>query len=165
MSRLTELELLCQNVAAFTRIILQMWVKQKEAIFMIIRKVNGVVLFVQDLDRCMTFYRDTLGLEIVFSDPVSFAFRMENQDFLLLEFAAAAEMVGEAALGLHQGASHEVLLCADVEDVDAAYQTLTSKGVTFIRTPKDQHWGLRTAYFADPEGHLWELRQPIPAAQ
>lgn len=132
---------------------------------MIISKVNGVVLFVLDLDRCVAFYRDQVGMEIVFSDDVSVAFRRENQDFLLLKFSAAAEMVGEAALGLHQGASHEVLLCADVEDVDATYKTLTAKGVAFIRPPKDQHWGLRTAYFADPEGHLWELRHPLPAGQ
>jgi lactoylglutathione lyase len=132
---------------------------------MLIRMVNGVVLFVQDLERCVAFYRDTVGLEVVFRDPVSVAFRMEGQDFLLLEVAAAAEMVGEEALGQHKGAGHEVLLCADVEDVDAAYEALTAKGVAFIRPPKDQAWGLRTAYFADPEGHLWELRHPLASAQ
>jgi len=132
---------------------------------MLIRVVNGVVLFVQDLERCVAFYRDTVGLEVVFSDPVSVAFKMEGQDFLLLEVAAAAEMVGEEALGQHKGAGHEVLLCADVEDVDAAYETLTAKGIAFIRPPKDQAWGLRTAYFADPEGHLWELRHTLASAQ
>ena len=132
---------------------------------MLIRMVNGVVLFVQDLERCVAFYRDTVGLEVVFSDPVSVAFKMEGQDFLLLEVAAAAEMVGEEALGQHKGAGHEVLLCADVEDVDAAYETLTAKGIAFIRPPKDQAWGLRTAYFADPQGHLWELRHTLASAQ
>jgi uncharacterized glyoxalase superfamily protein PhnB len=90
---------------------------------------------------------------------------MEKQDFLLLEFAAAAEMVGEAALGQHQGAGHEVLLCVDVEDVDAVYKTLMDKGVAFLKPPKDQPWGIRSAYFADPEGHLWELRRQIPSGR
>jgi uncharacterized glyoxalase superfamily protein PhnB len=55
------------------------------------------------------------------------------------------------------------MLCADVADVDAVYQTLTAKGVAFIKPPIDQDWGWRTAYFADPEGNIWELRQAIPA--
>ena len=56
-----------------------------------------------------------------------------------------------------------MLLAAGVEDVDAAYQTLSAKGVRFLRPPTDQPWGLRTAYFADPEGNLWEINQPVKA--
>jgi len=132
---------------------------------MIFRKVNGVVLIVQDLDRCMAFYRDALGLPVTFSDPVSFAFQLEDQDFVLLTVPAAVEMMGEQAVSLNQEAGHRMFLCADVEDVDAAYKTLTAKGVAFIKPPKDQPWGLRTAYFADPEGNLWEFRHPLPPVQ
>jgi lactoylglutathione lyase len=128
---------------------------------MIFRKVNGVVLIVQDLDRCMTFYRDTLGLPVTFSDAVSFAFRLEDQDFVLLTVPAAVEMMGEEAVSSHLEAGHRFFLCTDVDDVDAAYKTLTAKGVAFIKPPKDQPWGLRTAYFADPEGNLWEFRHPL----
>lgn len=127
-----------------------------------IRKVDAAVLFVQDLDRCMRFYRDKLGLEVVFSDEVSFAFRMEGQDFALLQVKAAIEMLGEEAVSLNTGAGQHVMLCADVEDADAVYQTFKSRGVEFIKPPVDQPWGWRTAYFADPEGHLWEIRQSIP---
>ncbi|MBZ0308214.1 MAG: VOC family protein, partial [Anaerolineae bacterium] len=45
--------------------------------------------------------------------------------------------------------------------VDTTYQTLTAKGITFIHAPKDQPWGIRAAYFADPEGNLWEIRQQL----
>jgi uncharacterized glyoxalase superfamily protein PhnB len=128
-----------------------------------IRKVNATVLFVQDLNRAMTFYRDTLGLEVVVSDDVSFAFRMEGQDFALVEVSAGVKMLNEEVLALQQGAGHRVMLCADVEDVDAAYQALTAKGVAFIKPPIDQEWGWRTAYFADPEGNIWEFRQSILA--
>lgn len=125
---------------------------------MIFGKVDAVVLFVQDLQKCVAFYRDQCGMEVVFTDEVSVAFKRDNQDFLLLEYAAAAEMVGDAMIG-QRGAGHEVLLCADVDDVDAAYKTLTDKGVVFLKAPKDQPWGIHSAYFADPEGHLWELRK------
>ena len=128
-----------------------------------IRKVNAAVLFVEDLAQMMNFYRDMLDLEVVFSDDVSFAFRMEGQDFALVEVSAGVEMLNEEVLGVGRGAGHRVMLCADVEDVDAVYKTLTGKGVAFIKPPIDQPWGWRTAYFADPEGDIWELRQAIPA--
>ena len=128
-----------------------------------IRKVNAVVLFVQDLEKMVQFYRDTVGLEVVFSDDVSFAFRMENQDFALVKVSAGVEMLNEQVLTSQSGVSHRVMLCADVADVDFVHKTLTAKGVSFIKAPIDQHWGWRTAYFADPEGNIWELRQAIPA--
>jgi lactoylglutathione lyase len=124
---------------------------------MMFRKIDAAVMFVQDLAKCVEFYRDKLGFQVTFKDDVSFAFRLEDQDFVLLEVAAAAEMVGEEALSLQSGAGHRVLLCVGVEDVDVVYKTLTDKGVAFIKPPKSQPWGRRTAYFADPEGNLWEL--------
>lgn len=133
----------------------------KAGMISMIRKIDGVVLFVQDLNACMVFYRDVLGLPITFNDEVSFAFRLEEQDFVLLERTAAVPMIGEKALAFHNQTSHRVLLCVGVEDVNSTYQALTAKGLTFIQSPVDQAWGRRTAYFADPEGNLWELWQFI----
>lgn len=124
-------------------------------------KITATVLFVDDLDRCTRFYRDLLGFEVTFTDDVSVAFRVEDHDFVLLKVAAAVDMVGEEALSLDQAAGHRVLLCAEVENVQAAYQSLTSKGIAFIKPPKDQSWGRCTAYFTDPEGNLWELWHPL----
>ena len=122
-----------------------------------IRKIDAAVLFVQDLNTCMLFYRDRLGLPITFSDDVSFAFRLEEQDFVLLKRSAAIAMIGEEALSFHNQPAHRVLLCVGVDNVDSVYEALTAKGVTFIKPPISQAWGRRTAYFADPEGNLWEL--------
>ena len=130
---------------------------------MAIRSISATVLFVEDLDKCMKFYRDIVGLEVIPLDAVSLILKLEGQDFLLLKLSAAVEMVGEAALSLGQGAGHRVLLCAGVEDVDATYQAFTAKGLTFIKPPADKAWGRRTAYFADPEGNLWELWQSLEA--
>lgn len=128
-----------------------------------INKVNANVLFVEDLETSMKFYRDILGVEVVFSDATSYAFRMEGQDFALVSMASAVEMLNEEVLGLNKGVAHRFMLCADVEDVDAAYKTLTARGLTFIKPPVDQPWGFRTIYFTDPEGNIWEFRQSIPA--
>lgn len=126
-----------------------------------LNKVLAMVLFVQDLDKCVTFYRDIVGLQVTDSDAHSTGFSLGGQYFLLLEVSAAAEMVSEEALDLKIDGGPRGFLAASVDDVDATYETLKAKGVTCHRPPTDQSWGLRTAYFADPEGNLWEINQPV----
>ncbi len=123
--------------------------------------IMATELLVRDLDRCAAFYRDTLGLEVRETTPDSVSFRMDNVYFFLQEATSAAEMVSEDPARLRIGEGSRVLLAAGVDDVDAAYDELKSRGVEFLRPPTDQPWGLRTAYFADPEGNLWEINQPI----
>jgi len=41
-----------------------------------------------------------------------------------------------------------------VDDVDALCADLTSRGVTLINGPP---WGIRSASFSDPGGHIWEI--------
>ena len=124
-------------------------------------RVMATGLFVRDLTRCTAFYRDTLGLEVQESTPDSVSFQMENVYFFLQEVSVAAHMISEEALELKVEGGPRVLLAAGVENVDAAYEALKAKGVTFLRPPTNQPWGLRTAYFADPEGNLWEINQSI----
>ena len=130
---------------------------------MMIRRIDAVVLFVQDLDKCMKFYRDMLGFPVTFNDDVSFGFKLGDQDLVVLQVAAAIEMTGEPAISLTSGVNHTSMPCINCDDIDATYNELTAKGLNFIKPPKDQAWGRRTAYFADPEGHLWELYQELPA--
>ncbi len=124
--------------------------------------ISAVVLFVEKLAQCKAFYEDKVGLKVTFSDDVSHAFRLGSVDFLLLEVGAAVDMISADAISPGAAAGHRVLLCSGVEDVDALYQALTARGLTFIKPPIDQAWGRRTAYFADPEGNLWELWQHLP---
>ena len=126
-----------------------------------IHRIDATVVFVRDLARCTTFYRDTLGLPVATSDPDSVAFRLENQYVLLLAVSAAADLIRSEVTVLSTEGGPRVLLAAGVEDVDAAYQELLAKGVTLLRPPTNQPWGLRTAHFADPEGNLWELNQSM----
>lgn len=123
-------------------------------------KLTATVIFVHDLEKCSQFYKDMLGLPVSFTDDVSIGFKMEDHDFLLLKLSAAAQMITEAAVSLDKG--HRMLLCIGVDNVDASYEVLTAKGLMFIKPPKSQAWGRRTAYFADPEGNLWELWHELP---
>ena|SRR5579871_1748759 len=124
-----------------------------------INQVDAMVLFVDDKDKCAAFYRDVLGAKFIFSDDASYLFQFGKLDFIVLDRVAAVEMVGAEAIGRDSG---RVLLCTGVENVDTAYQELTAKGVQFIKPPKDQAWGRRTTYFADPAGNLWELFHILP---
>ena len=124
-------------------------------------RIAATVLFVRDLPVCLTFYRDTLGLQVTESTPELASFQMENVYFLLLEVSAAANMIGVGADALKIGGGPRMLLAAGVEDVDALYESLKAKGVAMLNPPTNQPWGLRTAYFADPEGNPWEINQPI----
>ena len=125
------------------------------------RRIIATVLFVRDLAKCVAFYRDTVGLQVQDSNADSVGFSLGDQYFLLLEVSAAAHLISEEALDLKIEGGPRMLLAASVENVDAAYQELKNKGVTFLRPPADQSWGLRTAYFADPEGNTWEINQSI----
>src|SRR5258708_186781 len=126
--------------------------------------INGIiatVVFVRDLARCTTFYRDTLKLPYTGSDANSSTFLLQERYLILLSVSGAADLLGSEANALSIDGAPRVVLAAGVEDVDAAYKELKAEGVTFLRPPTDQTWGLRTAHFADPEGNLWEINQPI----
>lgn len=130
-----------------------------------IRKIEATVLFVQDLNRCAAFYRDTFRLNYQGSDAQSATFLLQEGLYLiLLSPAGAADLLGTQENTLPAQAGPRGLLAAGVADVDAAYEELQAKGVTFLRPPTDQRWGLRTAHFADPEGNIWEINQAITAS-
>ena len=127
-----------------------------------INKIEAVVLFVQDLHTCTAFYRDTFKLQYQSSDADSSGFLLQEGLYLiLLSPEGAADLLGTQDNGVNTERRPSGLLAASVADVDAAYEELKAQGVTFVRPPTDQRWGLRTAHFADPEGNLWEINQPV----
>ena len=124
-----------------------------------IRKIEAMVLFVQDLAACTAFYRDTFKLQYQGSDANSASFLLQEGLYLiLLSPTGVTDLLGTQPRieGGPRG-----LLAVSVADVDAAYEELKAEGVTFVRPPTDQRWGLRTAHFVDPEGNLWEINQSI----
>ena len=47
--------------------------------------------------------------------------------------------------------------CKSASEVDRAFARATAAGATLIRSARTVFWGGYTAYFADPDGHLWEV--------
>ena len=45
----------------------------------------------------------------------------------------------------------------DVEEVEAVFQSAVEAGATCLKRPEKAAWGGTSGYFADPDGHVWEI--------
>jgi catechol 2,3-dioxygenase-like lactoylglutathione lyase family enzyme len=119
------------------------------------------VLFVADLGRARDFYEKVMGLELGYADDTSAAFNLDPDTLLLLNHAGADNLLSPGDVDHSAGRGARSVLASRVEDVDAAYEELRSKGVEFIRPPENRSWGLRCAHFKDPEGNVWEIHAAL----
>jgi catechol 2,3-dioxygenase-like lactoylglutathione lyase family enzyme len=122
--------------------------------------IAAVTLFVEDLAEARTFYTDVLELPVHFEDPESAVFVFGETLVNLLAVAAAPELVQPARVAARDSGVR-MQLTVHVADVDAVAERLRGRGVTLLNGPVDRAWGVRTAAFADPAGHVWELATPI----
>jgi catechol 2,3-dioxygenase-like lactoylglutathione lyase family enzyme len=96
----------------------------------------------------------------VFEDDVSAAFQFENALVNVLARTEAPELI-EPAQVAPSGSGAPLLLTIWADDVEAACRELQARGVELLNGPVDRPWGVRTAAFADPDGHSWELAQQL----
>jgi catechol 2,3-dioxygenase-like lactoylglutathione lyase family enzyme len=128
-----------------------------------LKRIGAITLFVEDLPRTKTFYRNVLGLTGVFEDENSAAFDLGGTIVNLLAVSAAPELITPGTVaGPDVGARSQLTI--DVDDVDAVCAELDGRGVVLLNGPLDRPWGVRTACFTDPAGHVWELAQPLAPA-
>jgi catechol 2,3-dioxygenase-like lactoylglutathione lyase family enzyme len=118
--------------------------------------ISTVTLFVEDLDAAKEFYGRVFGLPVVFEDPDSAVYRFGSMLVNLLKTSAAGELIEPAAVGSADAGSR-FQFTIDVDDVDAMCAELAGRGVTLLNGPMDRPWGVRTASFVDPGGHIWEI--------
>jgi catechol 2,3-dioxygenase-like lactoylglutathione lyase family enzyme len=118
--------------------------------------IRAITLFVEDVGAAKQSYRKVFGLPIVFEDDNSAVFDFGNTLINLLQTAAAHELIAPAVVASREGGSRLQLTIA-VDDVDAMCAELATRGVALLNGPMDRPWGLRTASFRDPGGHIWEI--------
>jgi catechol 2,3-dioxygenase-like lactoylglutathione lyase family enzyme len=123
-------------------------------------RVEVMTLFVEDLPRTRSFYRDVFGLEVVFEDEFSSVLKLENFLINLLLTSRAHRLVEPTAVG-GPAAGPRLLLTIKVDDADAICAQLARHGVPLLNGPVDRPWGRRTASFADPAGNIWEVAQDL----
>jgi catechol 2,3-dioxygenase-like lactoylglutathione lyase family enzyme len=118
--------------------------------------ISAVTLFVEDLDAAKQFYREVFGLPVAFEDGDSAVFKFSNMLVNLLKTTAASELIDPAAVATPEAGSR-FQFTIEVDDVDAMCGELASRGVQLLNGPIDRPWGVRTASFRDPGGHIWEI--------
>lgn len=118
--------------------------------------VWAITLFVEDLDDTKRFYQEVFAQPLMFEDENSAAFKFGNLIVNLLADSEAPELIGPAIVA-DAAAGARFQLTITVDDVDAVCAELARRGVALVNGPLDRPWGIRTACFRDPAGHVWEV--------
>jgi len=117
--------------------------------------VAQLLIPVEDLDRAVAFYRDTLGLRFLFTAPPQMSFFQVGGVRLLVGVPAADQP--------RQRGSQVYFQVADIHDV---FRTLAGRGVKFAVSPHVVHRTATTelwlAEFRDPDGNGLALMSETP---
>ena len=119
-------------------------------------KIGAITLFVEDLGATKAFYEKVFGLPVHFEDDASVVFDFGNTLINLLTATEAHELIEPAVVAPFYAGSRMQFTLA-VDDVDAMCAQLAERGVELLNGPMDRPWGIRTASFQDPAGHIWEI--------
>ena len=118
--------------------------------------IAAITLFVEDLAAAKRFYGDAFQLPVVFEDDTSTVFKFGDTLVNLLKASEAPALVAPATVATPD-AGVRFQFTLGVDDVDAMVDELKSRGVELLNGPMDRPWGIRTASFRDPSGHIWEV--------
>jgi len=117
-------------------------------------KIAQLLIPVEDLEKGVAFYRDTLGIPFLFQAPPQMAF---------FDCGGVRLLVGVMPAG--QQAQRGSAIYFQVPDMRAAHGALRDKGVRFRqephvvhRTPKSELW---LAEFSDPDGNQLALMSEV----
>ena len=120
--------------------------------------VTQVMIPVDDFDRGVAFYRDVLGIPLLFTAPPMMAF-----------FKSGAVRLLVGVLPPPQKAQRGSAIYFQVADIHAVHSTLKASGVHFRadpfvvnRTPKSELW---LAEFTDPDGNALALMSDVGLAE
>ncbi len=115
-----------------------------------IEKVSAITLQVEHMDKSMHFYRDVLGLEVLYGGAGAgfTSFRIPNRDLPLINLQ----------LGRPTGDWGRIIF--HVSDVDAFWVHLKQNGFEPDR-PQDASWGERYFHMHDPDGHELSFARPL----
>ncbi|MEU1468430.1 VOC family protein [Streptomyces sp. NPDC005761] len=118
--------------------------------------ISALTLFTEDLAETKRFYREVFGLPVTYEDENSAVFTFGDTLINLLRTTAAHSLIEPAGVA-RPDTGARMQLTLPVDDVDAMCKVLADRGVTLLNGPVDRPWGIRTASFRDPGGHIWEI--------
>ncbi|MDW5377184.1 VOC family protein [Halomonas sp. HP20-15] len=117
-----------------------------------------VTLGVADLTRARGFYERGLGWRVgqAVEDEVVF-FQLNGMILSLYHREAMARDAGISDSGAEFGGITLAYNARSPQDVDAVLAESERAGATLIKPGQATSWGGYSGYFADPDGHLWEV--------
>jgi len=117
-----------------------------------LKRIGQIAVNVENLDRAVAFYRDTLGMRFLFQAP-NLAFFDCNGVRLLLD---RPDKPGEL---------RSSVIYYKVDDIQAAFETMSGRGVGFVDKPhlvaKMPDHDLWMAFFRDSEGNVGALMSEV----
>jgi catechol 2,3-dioxygenase-like lactoylglutathione lyase family enzyme len=125
-----------------------------------LKSVGALTMFVEDPRRSKEFYEKVFDVSAVHEDEDSVAFKFENTIVNLLVRREAPGLIEPAPVA-SAGAGSSFQLTVWVDDADDVCAELAKRGVELLNGPMNREWGMRTAAFADPDGHVWEVAQEL----
>lgn len=115
-----------------------------------------VILYVNDFDKTMHFYKEILNLPVKMQQDTYVEFDTGAVTLSINTRQSVKEDIGlnvpEASVSTQ---TFEIGFI--VEDVAATIAKLRSQGVPIIKEPVTKPWGQTVAYVADPDGHYIEI--------
>jgi lactoylglutathione lyase len=126
-----------------------------------LKSVGAITLFVENPRRSQSFYEAVFDLSAIYEDEDSAGFKFDNTIVNLLRIPAARELIDPGAVASREAGSR-FQLTIWVDDADAVCAELATRGVELLNGPMNREWGMRTASFTDPDGHIWEIAQKLP---
>lgn len=120
-------------------------------------RISMITLGVRDVAAAVEFYEEGLGLPRRDSPPEVAFFTLNGTWLGLYGHEALAEDAtlppeGHGFRGF--ALAHNVASQAEVDEV---VDQAIAAGATLVKAPQAAFWGGYSGYFADPDGHLWEV--------
>jgi catechol 2,3-dioxygenase-like lactoylglutathione lyase family enzyme len=115
-----------------------------------IEKVSAITLKVADMDSSVRFYREVLGMELLYGGPNAgfSSLRIPGTEFPIINLEQGRTAVRWGRMIFH------------VADVDAFWIRLKEKGFE-PDSPRDASWGERYFHIDDPDGHELSFARPL----
>ena len=110
-------------------------------------RVNYAIVFVSDMWRAVSFYRDVLGLPLRFESPGWTEFATDGAT-LALHMSEGSLSAKDDPQEMHAGRCRPGL---SVPNLDAFHKRMTEKNVPCVQEPKET-FGARIAQYVDPDG-------------
>ena len=120
------------------------------------QRVTLITLGVADLDRARAFY-GALGWRPASEEESIVFYQLNGQALGLFGLDALAADQGRPGARLGVGAITLAQNFASREKVDRAHAAALAAGATNLKAPEEVFWGGYSGYYADPDGHVWEV--------